>query len=371
MKVLLVITHGNIGGATNVVIDLARGLKAAGVQVAVGFSEGAYLEKKLAESAIPRFKLKNIERSHNPVAALSFIFEIKRLVRKEGFDVVQFNSSNSLPGCLGAKLGGKKIRTVFTIHGLSVLDKNCKTFFLLKFAYGLVFKFFLSFTDAAVFVSKNNLEEAERIGLVKNGVVIYNGLSAQDLVFLPKDEARGAIEKKAGTNLAGKFLIGSIGRLSYQKNYEFLIRSFPELLKVKNDVACVVIGDGPTRTACERLIDELHLNDKMFLAGEIDDASRYLRAFDLFILPSRYEGLPVTLVECRFAGVPALASHVGGNDEIVEENGLYDLDDKADLIRKFAAFMQGGARNDHGDWKEKFSAEHMSREYLELFRRLQ
>jgi len=190
MKILLVITHGNMGGATNVVADLAKGLKSAGADVSVGFGEGNYLSHKLQGSSIPQFRLKNIERSANPFAAISFIFEMKRLVEKEGFDVVQFNSSNSLPGCLGVKLANKKTKTVFTVHGLSVLDENYGAFFLLKIVYYLFFKFFLSFVDKVVFVSKNNLEAAKGMKLVKDGSVIYNGLSPEELHFLKKSDGK-------------------------------------------------------------------------------------------------------------------------------------------------------------------------------------
>jgi glycosyltransferase involved in cell wall biosynthesis len=371
MKVLLVITHGNIGGATNVVIDLAKGLKSKGIDVAVGFGEGEYLRKKLDEIAVPRFDLKSIKRGHNPLAAILFIFEMKKLAKKEGFDVMQFNSSNSLPGCLGAKLADKKIKTVFTVHGLSALDKNYRTFFLLKFAYYLFFKFFLSFADAVVFVSKNNFEEAKKMKLVRDGYVIYNGLPAADLVFLARTEARRAIEEKMSARLENKFLIGSIGRLSYQKNYEFLIKVFPELLKIKNDAVCVIIGDGPKRTEYKCLINRLGLKDNVFLAGEMRDGPRYAKAFDLFVLPSRYEGLPVTLVECLFANVPTLVSDVGGNREIANGQSLYKLDDEDDFVRKFSDASRKPENYLCDDSKkESFTLERMSEDYLKLFNNL-
>jgi len=169
--------------------------------------------------------------------------------------------------------------------------------------------------------------------------------------------------------LKGKFLLGSIGRLSYQKNYEFLIKTFPEILKVDDRAVLVVIGDGPQRTTCERLISELNLREKIFLVGELPNGARYLKAFDLFVLPSRYEGLPVTLAECLFAGVPTLASGVGGNDEIVRRECLYQLDDREDFIQKFVAISQNsGALRNNKELEKMFTAEDMSKKYLELFR---
>lgn len=341
MKILLVITHGNMGGATNVVYELARGLRAHGDDVTVGFGEGAYLDKKLKDARIPLHHFKHLRRTSNPFAPLFFANEMKRFMLSTNapFDAVQFNSTNALPGCRGVKMANRKTKTIFTFHGLSVLDKNYQTFFLLKWAYWLFFTFFLSYTNSPVFVSQNDFAEAKRIGLVKDGRVIYNGLDESSLKFLTRDAARAAIEKqiakatKTNYTLGDAFIVGSIGRLSYQKNYEFLISAFPDILTIQPNAIAVVIGDGPKRAEYERQIATLGLKEKCFILGEIPDASHYLKAFDLFVLPSRYEGLPVTLTECLFAGTPVIASAVGGNGEIAPSPSLYPWDNQEAFLK--------------------------------------
>jgi glycosyltransferase involved in cell wall biosynthesis len=218
-------------------------------------------------------------------------------------------------------------------------------------------------------VDHRDLEGARALGIVKSGVVIYNGLDEQTFHFMPKATARRELGKKIGRDVSSLFIIGSIGRLSYQKNYEFLIRSFPGILDVAPNAIAVVIGEGPHRTLYETLIKELHLENRIILPGEIPDASDYLKAFDIFVLPSRYEGLPITLTECLFAEVPVLASNVGGNREVTSERSLYGLDDKADFLEKFAgAFKNPSGNLCDADKKTLFSFETMIENYSKLFK---
>ena len=330
MKILIIITHGKIGGATNFVFWLAKGLREKEIEVKVGFGKGEYLREKLEKEKISYINFKWLKRTHNPLSNLFFIFELKKFLEKEKFDICHFNSTNALFGAIGAKISKKRPKTIFTFHGLSILDPNYKSLF--KWFYFLIFKFLLKFIDIPVFVCKENLKLAKEKKLVKEGFVIYNGIETPK--FFEKEEARKFFEEKIKISLKDKFLIGSIGRLDYQKNYEFLIKIFPEILKVKNGAIGVIVGEGPKRKKLEKLIEKLNLKEKIFLVGEIKDASRYLKAFNLFVLPSRYEGLSVTLIETLFAQVPVFVSNVGGNEEIVEKECVFELNNEKEFLEK-------------------------------------
>jgi glycosyltransferase involved in cell wall biosynthesis len=366
MKILICITHGNVGGATNFVFWLAKELKEKGVDVKVGFGEGDYLKEKLEKKKIEFVNFKWLKRTHNPFSNLFFIFEIKKFLEKEKFDICHFNSTNALFGAISAKISKLKPKTVFTIHGLSILDPNYKKNFWLKPIYWLIFKFLLSFVDVPVFVSKKNLEDAKKLKLVKNGVLIYNGIPEPE--FLEREIARKFFEKKTKVDLKDKFLIGSIGRLDYPKNYEFLINIFPEILKIKPEAISIIVGEGPERKKLENLIEKANLKEKIFLIGELKDASKYLKAFDLFILPSRYEGLSITLIEALFARIPILASNVGGNKEIVGEDFVFELDNKTDFLLKFKMIFESSQKITK---KEEFTLLSMISNYLQLFEKLQ
>ncbi|MGB9847783.1 MAG: glycosyltransferase [Minisyncoccia bacterium] len=359
MKILLVITHGKIGGATNMVYWLAKGIKDAGENVVVSFGEGEYLRQKLEKENIPYYNFKWLKRTHNPFANLCFIAEIKKFLDKNHFDIIHLNSTNALFGAIGAKLSQSKPKTIFTFHGLSILDPNYKKLFLLKIFYWLLFKFLLIFVDIPVFVCQKNLEIAQKIGLIKKGVVIYNGIEKPE--FLDRERVRKFFEEKLKMSLKDIFVIGSIGRLDYSKNYEFLIGIFPEILKIKEKAILIIIGEGPERKKYENLIANLNLKNKIFLIGEIPNASQYIKGFDLFVLPSRYEGLSVTLIEAVFAQIPILASDVGGNKEIVGEEHTFNLNNKQDFLEKIKKIKNSEERG------SVFKIEEMIKKYLSFY----
>jgi len=363
MKVLITITHGNIGGATNFVFWLAKGLRKKGINVKVGFGEGNYLKEKLEKENIDYINFKWLKRTRNPLFNIFFISEIKKFLNQEKFDIVHFNSTNALLGAIGAKLSKSKPKTIFTFHGLSILDKNYKKQFYLKPIYWLIFKFLITFIDTPVFICRDNLKQAQKMKLIKNGAVIYNGIPKPN--FFSKEQAKKFFEEKTGINLENKFLIGSIGRLDYSKNYEFLIKSFPEILKIKENGLAIIIGEGPEENKLQKLIISLNLKEKIYILKGIYNANQYLKAFDLFVLPSHYEGLSITLIEALFAQIPILASDVGGNKEIIKKENTFKLNDKNDFLNKIKIVKTTSQIH-----LENFQLEKMVSDYLNLFKRI-
>ncbi len=368
-KVFLLITKAEMGGAQMSVLNLARGLRKRGVTVQLGFGEGEFLAQEAENLGIKYNRFKNLRRSHNPLLNLFFILEVKRFFDRNHFDVVHINSSNALLAGLGVKLSKNKTKTVFTFRGMSMLDKNYLKHRILKYFYRLYFKIFLKYIDEAVFVSKQNLDLGKSLSLVKKYNLIYNGLDKSVLNFYTQDQARQELLPESKDT----FLIGSIGRLAYQKNYSFLIDVFPELLKIKQEAKFLIIGDGPERKSCEELIRKKGLESKVFLLGNIDKASRYLRAFDLFVLPSRYEGLSITLIETLFAGVPVLASDVGGNKEVLpSKDSLYELNNKDDFLEKFKVLSMDKEKRKkmaerNLEFSDNFLLQNTVFEYLEIY----
>ncbi len=357
-KILIIITKGEIGGAQVSVLNLSRELKSRGANITIGFGQGDFLGSELKNNTIPFFKFKQLKRTHNPLSNLLFVLEIKRYLNKNHFDVIHINSSNALLAGLGAKMSKAKPKTIFTFRGLSLLDKNYKKNRLLKIFYYAYFKLFLCFIDEPVFVCQQNLSTALKTKIVKKGTVIYNGLNPQNLNFLNKESARqklfssaqvlnlhrlggipptkNYINKWREKSQISNFILGSIGRLCYAKNYEFLINIFPKILEIKKNAVCFIIGQGENEKQYKKLVDKLNLSDKIFLLGKIPRAYQYLKAFDLFVLPSRYEGLSITLIEALMAGVPILTTKVGGNLELLNNSShqLYELDNEIDFLDK-------------------------------------
>jgi glycosyltransferase involved in cell wall biosynthesis len=345
MKILFVITRAEVGGATMSVLNLAREMKRRGHEVMVGFGDGNFLPGELDKENISYVRFKYLMRTHNPLANFMFVGEVKKFLAGKDFKVVHFNSSNALFGTLGVKLADNKIKTVFTFRGMSMLDEHYKKEKYLKFFYFCFFKFFCLFVDRPVFVSAENLRKFGQGRLTKRGILIYNGLDPKHLDFLPRAEAREALSQEEKINLNGKYLIGSIGRLEYAKNYEFLVNVFPEILKIKPEAAVAIIGGGPDEEKLKQLIAEKGLVEKIILFGNIPHASRFIKGFDLFVLPSRYEGLSITLIEALFAEARILTTRVGGNPETAGcEDEIYDLDDRAGFLEKFKKLQDFGVQ---------------------------
>lgn len=134
---------------------------------------------------------------------------------------------------------------------------------------------------------------------------------------------RSEIESQAfrqTEGLVGKKIIGHIGRFDNQKNHLFLIDIFSELSKLNDDVVLCLVGQGDLEEKIREKVSGLSLTDKVHFLGVRSDIPRVINAFDLFLFPSFYEGLPLTLIEAQTAGIPIVAS-----DTISREVEVTDL----------------------------------------------
>ena len=376
MKILLIITKSEIGGAQVFVLNLARGLKAAGEEVVVGGGPGDYLPAELAKEGIAFHRFRKLERSHNPLKGLGFVSELKAYAAAEKFDAIHLNSTNALLGVWGLSGLSPKPRVIFTVHGLSLLDSGHRALQMMKAAYRLFFRAAFRRLDAIVFVSRLNQQSAAASGLLAGGLesrskLIYNGLDFAPEYLLSREEARREIagimklSPEEAADFQDAYIYGSIGRLAYPKNYEFLINAHKAVKAVEPAAKLLLIGEGPERGKYEGLVKSYKLERDVFLSGEIKDAGRYLKAFDLFVLPSIFEGLSISLIEAVRAGVPAIASRVGGNEEIVGKERCFGLNDAGDFIRLLGSVRENMVIE---EGKEEFSAKAMIDGYLSVYR---
>ncbi len=378
MKILLVITKSEIGGAQNFALYLAQGLKLSGEDVVVAGGPGEYLPAELEKSGIPFRRLKNLERGLNPLKWLRFLAELNSYVAQEKFNVVHLNSTNALLGVWGLSRLQPKPRLVFTVHGLSLLDGGHKAAGVLRAAYRLFFKAAFRKLDDLIFVSRLNQEFAIASGLLKVGAkshLVYNGRDFAPGYLLDREAARGELAKilglvpEAAADFQTAFVYGSIGRLAYPKNYEFLINVHKAARAIRPNAKLLLIGEGPERAKYEGLIKSYKLENEVLLGGEIKDASRFLKSFDLFVLPSIFEGLSLSLIEAVRAGIPALASRVGGNEEIIGPEKCFNLNDQAVFLKLLSNLGESEkSGSGTGLAGQDFSTAAMVKEYLRIYR---
>jgi len=202
-------------------------------------------------------------------------------------------------------------------------------------------------TDAVFAVSGQlKADLVHHIGIPEAGIeVLHNGvdLSRFDVADRIDADARAALRRSWGVP-DGALVVGSVGRLAAVKNYGLLVRA---AAASGLPVHVVFAGEGPERTTLLALAQSLGIADRVHLLGHCNDVDRVLGAFDIFVLPSFSEGMSNTLLEAMAAGVPAVASAVGGNGEIVRDGidgRLFASDDEAGLAACLVELCGDAAR---------------------------
>jgi glycosyltransferase involved in cell wall biosynthesis len=348
-KILYIVTQSEFGGAQRYVFDLATHIKNEfDVAVAAGPPATPAAKQRRAsenpngelfrhlDSSNIRYKyISCLKRRISPFYDLVALFQLRRLIKKEKPDIVHLNSSKAgILGSIAAKsvIHGPKV--VYTAHGWVFNEPNG---WLKQKIYLWLEKLTAKCKDKIVCVSDYDHRIVIAHGFPKTKLItVHNGLDFGGLNFLPRDEARQKLLSKippsppfAKGGLGGIF-IGSIANLYPTKGLEYLIEA-AHIIKTNHlsltysaqggsapggNLSFVIIGEGPERKKLEKLIKKYGLENNFFLLGDIPDARQYLKAFDVFVLPSVKEGFPYAVLEAMAAGAPIVATNVGGIPEM-------------------------------------------------------
>lgn len=157
----------------------------------------------------------------------------------------------------------------------------------------------------------------ERITTSDRFIVLNNAIDTDLYVYNP--EKRESIRKKLGV-LPDTVLIGHVGRFTYAKNHEYLLSVFKLLADKRPKIKLLLIGDGELRAEIENMIVSYAMTDRVILTGVINNVAEYLQAMDVFVFPSRFEGLPVSAIEAQAADLPCLISNTITDEVIVTDN---------------------------------------------------
>lgn len=138
----------------------------------------------------------------------------------------------------------------------------------------------------------------------KHGIIFHNVIDVPKFKF--DEERRATI--RAQHNWDSKFVIGNVARFDTQKNHEFIVDIFNSLHKKMPDTLLLMIGDGSLKKGIEEKVAKLKLNEFVVFKGVVDNVSGYMQAMDAFLLPSHYEGLPLTIIEAQASGLKCFVS---------------------------------------------------------------
>lgn len=310
-KVLYVITKSNWGGAQRYVHDLATHLPPE-YEPVVAAGEHGLLFSKLHTKKVRTITVPGLARDIDLLTDMKALWELYLLFRRERPHIVHLNSSKAgFIGAVAARLTGVR-HIVFTVHGWPFNEPVSYVSKALRWSITLL-SILLVHRTIAVSHFGTLLSP---LGLKTK--TIHNGVD--EVAYIDKATARKELCALAGIPEDG-FIFGTIAELHANKGIDVLI----EATYIVDDVQVIVIGEGEERETLEQLIKDLKLEKRVHLVGFIDNAARYLKAFDAFILPSRTEALGYVLLEAGMAEVPVIASAVGGIPEIIQDQVSGDL----------------------------------------------
>lgn len=295
-RVIILITKADVGGAQMHVLQILREL---GTEFEFLLVTGApdFLTRRAEALGVEIRIVPHLTRPIRPIDDVRAIAAIYRLVREWRPDLVHAHSFKAgIVGRLAALAAGTPC--LFTAHGWS-FTKGAP---FLQQVIGLGIESILCrLCVGVVTISRYDYELAEkwRVG----------STSRRHLVLNAADQTPGSA---IPDNQSGKLL--SIGRLTPVKNHILLIRALA-LLPV--EVTLTIIGEGPERSALNAMVAELGLEERVALVGEVTETAPYLAAATVFVLGSDFEGLPLSILEAMSAGLPVVATDVGGVSEAV------------------------------------------------------
>lgn len=165
----------------------------------------------------------------------------------------------------------------------------------------------------------------------KDFQVINNGIELSKFLF--NQERRSIIRKNL--NVETKIVLGTVGNLNLQKNQLFLIKLLRKLKMKKNIYHLLIVGDGELEQDLKESVKKYHLEEDVTFIGRVENVEDYLWAFDIFVMPSLFEGLPVTLIEAQATGLPCVIS-----DRITSEVIVTDLVQVAPLSTDFMQWIK-------------------------------
>lgn len=324
-KVLFLITKSSWGGAQQYVFDLATNLDPERYDPVVAVGGTGELYDRLRTAGLRVISINGLGRNVSIFSDLLASAHIVWLLAKERPMVLHVNSSKV--GGLGTFFGRLLFipRVIFTSHGWAFNeDRPGWQKQLLKFLQWVT----VLFSHRTITVSTAVKRDMDWPLTERKMQVIHLG---RDVSVLKKPAvARELLSMKVQNNHASLYefrkdvWIGTVAELHPSKCIDVAIAAVAELVTDVPTLRYVIIHDGQERERLEQLVTERGLTDHIFFTGMVPEAATLLPAFDLFVLPSQTEALGYVLIEAGHAGVPVVASNVGGIPDIIthQETGL-------------------------------------------------
>ena len=287
-------------GITQYILNILNELKSADANIDILSFRNDRLKKWTEENGTEYFEM-DISMYKHPFLYRRFLKD----VFSRGYDAVHFNMSSISTLTIfkyAKRCGAKKI--IMHSHS-SFTDLVSK---LRRIVFSNLHKFLRIFAnkyfDVKCACSVPAAEWMYGKKAAQSALILHNAVDTKKFAFnkVYADEIR----EKYG--ITKKFLLGHIGRFTVQKNHTFIIDIFCELCKIRNDCTLMLVGNGEFLENIKNKVREFNLIENVVFVDFQEDIFKYYSAMDLFLMPSLFEGLPITLVEAQANGLPSLVS---------------------------------------------------------------
>lgn len=367
MNILYITTYLQ-GGAGKVITSLAESQFRKGNNVFVvtskndliGYCNYEYYINELVSLGIKVIKIDSLFK-RDIFLNMKVVKELRKLLLEEDIEIIHAHAAIPALISIIAKTGiSKQIPILQTMHGWG-LNKNAEHEFVDINIMNLI--------DKVITVSEADMRLLEAKGVeVSKLQCIYNGIKSSTDELEIDDDIKNIAKLKSD----GYFTIGCVGTIGFRKNQELMLQAIND---INENIAVILIGDMENKEHFEKTLETC--NKKVLLLGYKKNAIKYMKYFDVLVLPSRSEGLPVSIIEAFKEKIPVICSDIEGCAEIVQDNVtgfIFKSNDKESLTNKIKKVLYGDRRKTIGYayemYLEKFAEENMMKEYSDLYKKM-
>jgi len=314
-RILYLITRGILGGAQIHVLDLVLFLKQEyDIDVAIG--DRGPLYDRLREEGVPVYYISSLARSISLFKDIKGLVQVIKLFKKLEPDLVCMHSSKAgIIGRLAARLC--HIPAIFTVHGWAFTEGIPST---QRVVYLFLERIAARWAQKIICVSEFDRQLALKLHVCKERklITIHNGIPIISKTLLARTENDSPVR------------IIMVARFSEPKDQHLLLTAISQI-QTNTAFEVILVGDGPLLKQCQEMVDGLGITDKVKFLGARADVPEQLARSHIFVLTSKWEGFPLTILEAMRAGLPVIASDVGGIRESVLEGETGFLIPRGDL----------------------------------------
>ena len=359
------ITHDlAIGGLQQVVVNICRTINRDLFDISVlCLRDLGEFVPEVEKLGIPVFYL---PQKKSGTDYLSFL-KVAKILREEKIEVIHTHNTQPLvDGTIGALMSGVKT-IIHTDHARNFPDKR-----RYMFAEWLMSHFAYKVVGVSEHTSED-LIKYERISR-KKILTIPNGINGNRFSININKQAK---RKELGIHGSGP-IIGLGVRLTEGKGINYLLQAMPDIIKKFTDITLVIVGDGPAADKLKKQTVELGITRNVLFLGSRLDIPELLKVFDIYVLPSLSEGLPMVLLEAMAAGCPIVATNVGGiptlikhgdNGSMVEPKNPQALASEIIKLLSSQELRSQYSKKALKTFQENYSADIMTRKYEQLYLR--